>query len=103
MDGLGSGGCPNHDFGCDCLLDGLDVLLSHNLEHISLIEYDFLPRVLEYIEAVALYDLIHELFNQCERYHRCLNFITCILRGNGVPTHEVLIFTVVMLVAFPSS
>jgi hypothetical protein len=66
MDGLGSGGCPNHDFGCDCLFDGLYVLLSHNLEHISLIEYDFLPRVLEYIEAVALYDLIHELFNQCE-------------------------------------
>ena len=47
--------------------------------------------------------LIHELFDQSERDHRCLNLITCILRGDGIPAHEVLAFTVIMLVAFPSS
>jgi hypothetical protein len=87
MDGFGRRGCANHYFGSDCLLDALDVLLCHSLQYIPLIEYDLFPRVLEYIEAVALHDLIHELFDESERYHRRLYIIACILRGHGVPAY----------------
>ena len=103
MDGFWSGGCPNHGLSCDCLLDSLDVLLSDSLQHIPFIEYDLLPRVLENIEAVSFHYLINELFNQCERNDRCLNFIACILRRIDVPAHRFFVITLIMLVTFPSS
>ena len=58
MGGVGGRRGPDHGLGCDGLPDSVDVLLRHSLENVSLIEDDLFPRVLEDVQAIALYRLI---------------------------------------------